>query len=237
MKKVLLLEPSQSFAQFLTYILSRLGYEVIHLKSSDKVLDDIENMMPDFIITEIAIPNMGGIQFCEQIRTIDAVSNVPVAIISIDGSIETRQLAQQAGCVDYLTKPITVRAIHKLMQRHLPFAHKRHNIRAKMAVTAAVNDAVQHQELKTFTIGEGGLYLQTERPYKVGSHLDIQLPLPSLRKPLHVRGEVIYIMETNGRELPKGMGIKFIGLDLNAETLLRHYLESYLSNFLPESPI
>jgi DNA-binding response OmpR family regulator len=237
MKRILILEPSQSFAQFLSYILKRLGYEVTHLVRSNQALETLLEGTPDLIISETTIPDIGGIEFCQKLKQMEKFSKIPVAIVSIDGSIETRQLAQKVGCVDYLTKPVTARDIHELMERHLPYHHKRHNIRTKLGVRVKIHDGKHSESLRTLSIGEGGMYLQTKQPYQVGASVEIEAFMPSLRNPLFLRGEVIYATITDREGLSRGMGIKFIGLDLNTTTLLRHYLESYLSDFLPESPL
>jgi two-component system, cell cycle response regulator len=235
MKKVLHFEPSRSFAQFVKYVLSRLGYQVIHVDDADQVLGEISNIMPDLIIAETNIRELSGIDLCRRLKGDKTFSAIPVAIISVDGTKETHLEADAAGCVDYLTKPVTARAIHELMQRHLPYHHKRQHIRVRMHVDAVVSDGTRSDSMQTATVGEGGMYACTQHPLKIGTLVDISLPLPGLKSPLELKGEVIYTTEESGSEFPRGMGIKFFGMDNNTVTLLRHYMESYLSDYLPES--
>lgn len=236
MKRVLIIEPSKSFAQFLKYVLTRLDYEVIYLDNANQVLEKIEGLLPDLILSESNLSDLSGIDLCKKLKERSFVSNIPFAIISIDGSIETRQRAQEAGCVDFLTKPLTARTIHELLERHLPYSSSRGNIRARMNIHVHIDDGVKPREMKTAMIGEGGLYACTDDPCKVGTRLKILLPLPSLGSALDIQGEVIYLSSGNIHGMPNGMGIKFVGMDHNTSTLLRHYMECYLSDFLPESP-
>jgi len=235
MKRVLLFEPSRSFAQFMKYVLSRLDYQVFHIDNANEILSEIINIMPDLIIAETNIKELSGIELCRRLRGDKMFSSIPVAIISIDGTKETRQDAHTAGCIDYLTKPVTARAIHELMQRHLPYNQKRQNIRVRMQVNARISNGTRSDNMKTLSIGEGGMYACTQQPLKVGTILDISLPLPGLKSPLELKGEVIYTTEVDASELPRGMGIKFFGMDNNTVTLLRHYMESYLSDNLPQN--
>jgi CheY-like chemotaxis protein/Tfp pilus assembly protein PilZ len=235
MNKVLLFEPSRTFAQFMKYVLSRLDYQVFHIDNPNQILSEISNIMPDLIIAETNIKELSGIDLCRKLVGDKRLSNIPVAIISIDGTKETRQDAHTAGCIDYLTKPVTAREIHELMQRHLPYHHKRQNIRVRMHVNARISDGTRSDNMKTLTIGEGGMYACTPQPLKVGTILGISLPLPGLKSPLELKGKTIYTTEDNDSLLPRGMGIKFLGMDNNTVTLLRHYMESYLSDYLPES--
>ena len=220
---------------FMKYVLKRLGYQVFHVNHANHVLNEITTTMPDLIIAEANIKELSGIELCKRLVGERMLSGIPVAIVSIDGTMEARQDAHKAGCIDYLTKPLTARSIHELMERHLPYRHKRHNIRTRMSVNAGISNSTRSETMKTLNIGEGGMYACTKQPFKVGTMLNIVLPLPSLRNPLELKGEVIYTTTDNHSELPEGMGIKFTGMDNNTVTLLRHYMESYLSDYLPES--
>lgn len=234
MKRVLIVEPSRSFAQFVKYALTRLGYDVVHIDKTDDILGKIAECMPEMILTETHMVGLNGIDLCAQLKEQRMLANIPVAVISVDGTVESRQKAHKAGCVDYLTKPVTGRAIHELMERHLPFDHKRHHMRVKLHLYVDMTIDGRKVTLKTLSFGEGGLYACTDHPPKVGTRLDIRIPLPGLKVPLVLKGEVIYTTEDCLSELPKGMGLKFIGLDSNMVTLLRHYMESYLADYLPE---
>ncbi len=236
MKSILIIDPSNSFAQFMKYVLTRLGYEVTHIASAKEALEKVQTILPDFILSEVHLKDMNGMDLCREIRTMNYVSDIPVAIVSIDGTMETKLMAQKAGCIDYLTKPVTAKSLHELMERHLPYSYKRNNIRAKMILNVIVDDGRTKTEMRAITLGEGGMYICAGHQFQVESKLDIALPLPGLLSPIYLKGEVIYIKERTCEDFPVGIGVKFIGMDQNTVTLLRHYMESYLSDFLPESP-
>ncbi len=233
---VLLIEPALTFAQFLKLNLTRLGYDVVHVANAENIKETVVRHAPDLIISEVVVAGKSGLDICRLLSKESQLAKIPVVIISTDGCMETRQAALQAGCVDYLTKPVTSRDIHELMQRHLPFHHKRHNIRVRMLLMATVNDGRESLEQKVISMGEGGVYIETTRQSPVGAKLDLDIPLPSLSSPVRLKGEVVYVKKTADAQLPPGMGIKFIGMDHNTTTLLKHYMESYLSDFLPVPP-
>jgi CheY-like chemotaxis protein len=236
LNKVLIIEPSNTFAQFAKFALTRLGYEISHIHTATDTLNKIVHIMPNLITSETIIGDVSGLELCKMIKQNPILADIPFVFISTDGLEETRMKAQAAGCVDYLMKPVTAGEFHKLMQCHLPFHKKRHHVRAKMQVTAIIDNGKELKIMETLTLGEGGLYLSGESPYKVGTKLTVNLQLPSLSSPLILQGEVVYIIDNNQAALAKGMGIKFIGLNQNTGEILSHYIESYLSDILPESP-
>ena len=236
MKRVLIIDPSETFSQFIKIILVRLGYEVTYEKNAEKALPNLASEMPDMILSEAKLPGIGGIELCERLKKEPGLAHILIAILSTDGAIETIQRAQKAGCIDFVTKPVTSRALYQLMEKHLPYHYRRKNIRANMSITALVNDGRTSTEMETMNIGEGGLYLCTDQPSPVGAQLTINLPLPGLIAPLNLQGEVLYINTVQKYGIMSGAGVKFVGMDGNTGTLLAHYMMTYLSNFLPESP-
>lgn len=236
LNKVLIVEPSITFAQFAKYALTRLGYDVFHVRTATEALDKIEEVMPNLILSETSIKDMGGLELCERIKHDPISGSIPFVFVSTDGLEKTRQKAQEAGCDGYLMKPVTAGDFHKFMQNHLPFDKKRHHIRVKMHLAATIDDGEKVQEMEVLTLGEGGLYLRSQNPYMLGTKLAITLSLPSLNSPLILKGDVIYIHENSGTGLKKGMGVKFTGLNQNTAEALSHYIKSYLSDILPESP-
>lgn len=235
MRSVLLVEPSKSFAHFVVLVLTRLGYELLHATKYEEGFEIIKKGKPDLIISETKLNNKGGIELCEALKSDPDYSSIPVVIVSTDGLYETKLAAQKAGCADYITKPVTARTLHEMMERQLPFHHKRRNLRAKMILTATVEDGNNSYDLKADNMGEEGIYLETEQPFQAGTILTMAIPLPGLRSPLHLKGQIIYAMSKPTQSLPAGMGIKFIEMDQNTVTLLRHYMESYLSDFISGS--
>lgn len=235
MKKVLLYEPSRSFALFLKYVLSRLNYRVFHVDRAEKVMDEIDACRPDFVIAESVVKDLGGMDLCRKLKGDARYSGLPVAIISVDGSERTREEARAAGCVDYLTKPLTARSIHELMERHLPFHNKRQAMRARLQVEAKISHDSRTEQVRTLNVGAGGMYACTDEPLEVGSLIEIMLPLPSLSTPLELNGQVVHMTKDGGADLPRGMGIKFLELGGNTVTLFKHYMDSYVSDYVPKS--
>lgn len=236
MKKVLIVDPSKTFGHFLRYVLLRLGYNAAHVTEGKEALKIIESTRPSLVTSEAHLKDMDGMEFCRMVRDARYEPEIPVAVISIDGTAETKLFAQKAGCIEYLTKPVTFRTIHDLMERHLSFSHQRQHLRAKMSLKVLVDDGSGEREMRSATMSEGGMYLCTDHPAEQGSKLDMKLLLPGLKSPISLRGEVVYSLKNDSPEIAAGMGVKFIGMDDGLITILRNYVESYLADFLPELP-
>jgi len=236
MKTILIVDPAVTFVKYLSLVLSRMGYKIVHSPDAEKALEIINKDKFNLLICETKLPGMGGLEFCEIVKSRQDISDIPLILISIDGTLETKQAAQKLGCADYKTKPLTVHALHELMQQHLPFNSKRHKLRARIILSATINDGIRTLDLKASCLGEGGMYLELATPYPIGTLLDIALSLPSLNTPLKLKGEVVYVIDSPQQSLPLGMGIKFKDLNQNISTQLSSFIESFLSDPLPLSP-
>jgi len=236
MKTILIVDPAVTFAKYLSLVLSRMGYKIVHTPDAEKALEIIKKYKFNLLICETKLPGMGGLEFCKIVKSRPEISDIPIILISIDGTLETKQAAQKLGCADYKTKPLTVHTLHELMQQHLPFNSRRHKLRANMILSATINDGIRRLDLKASCLGEGGMYLELTDPYPIGTLLDIALSLPSLNTPLKLKGEVVYIIDSPQQSLSLGMGIKFKDLNQNISTQLTSYIENFLSDPLPFSP-
>jgi DNA-binding response OmpR family regulator len=121
MNKILIVDPSVTFANFISFALIRSGYRIVHSTDAEKAREILSMETFDLLIFEIRLPGMDGFEFCKTIKMQPSLSNIPLVIISIDGTPESRQYAREIGCCDYLTKPLSLHSLHEVMQRHLPF--------------------------------------------------------------------------------------------------------------------
>lgn len=232
----MIVDPSKTFGHFLRYVLLRLGYNAAHVESADEGLKVIDRSRPSLVTCEAHMKEMDGMEFCERVREKKYSPEIPVVMVSVDGTPETKLLARKAGCAEYLTKPVTFRTIHDLTERHLSFSHQRRHLRARMSLKVMVDDGSGEREMRSATMSEGGIYLCTDHPAKEGSKLGIKLLLPGLKSQISLRGEVVYCVKDDNEDISAGMGVKFVGADENLIALLRNYVESYLADFLPEPP-
>lgn len=229
-ENILLVDPAASFAQFVSLVLTRLGHAgVAHATSGRMALSLLDGWAPQLVFSETKLPDMRGLDLCATFRT---RAGAPFVFLTTDGSTATREAALVAGADDYLTKPVNSRTLHDVTERFLPFDSRRRHLRTAMALEADVREGGRNLCLRTLTVGEGGLFLETAQPASVGTPLRIRLPLPGLGGPLDLKGEVVHASREDGAG-PLGMGVKFVGLDENTRIFLRHYLESYVAGDAP----
>lgn len=87
-------------------ILEKEGYTVHRANDGTEGLSLLETYDCDLIITDMYMPKMGGLEFISKIREID--SEIPIIVITGEGSIENAVKAVKLGAFSYIQKPLDV---------------------------------------------------------------------------------------------------------------------------------
>ncbi len=62
---------------------------------------------PDLILMDIGLPGMDGLTLTRRLKADPATASVPIIVLSAHAMTRDLEMAREAGCVDYITKPIT----------------------------------------------------------------------------------------------------------------------------------
>src|SRR5258706_11254666 len=125
--RILVVDDEPQLTRVLRTGLKSHGYDVRTAADGLSGLETFNDWHPDLVITDLAMPNMNGLELCRKIR---AVSPAPIIVLSAQGEEKTKVEALDIGADDFVTKPF---GIDELLAR----------IRAALrrALTPVVNDA------------------------------------------------------------------------------------------------
>lgn len=120
---VLLVEDEPAIADTLVYALKTECFEVRHALTGQGALDAFAEAAFDFVILDIGLPDMTGLEVCKRLRE---KTSVPVLFLTArDGEVD-RILGLELGGDDYVTKPFSPREIvariRAILRRSTPAA-------------------------------------------------------------------------------------------------------------------
>lgn len=124
--KILVVDDSSVVRQLLTLWLHKIGPCDVEtagdgLAALQKVNAARETSAPfQLVITDLSMPNMNGIQFCELVRKSDSKESLPVVMLTTFAGSEYREKARIAGANDYLTKPLRYFELVRVLYRLFP---------------------------------------------------------------------------------------------------------------------
>jgi two-component system response regulator AtoC len=103
MPRVLVADDEENIRLVLRTLLRKHGYEVEVVDAAESALDRLEDFDPDFVIADVRMPGMSGIDLCHALR--DRKSRATVIVMSAYGSTDLALEAMKAGAYDYVGKP------------------------------------------------------------------------------------------------------------------------------------
>ena len=127
--RILVVDDEPQLTRVLRTGLKSRGYDVRAAADGLAGFEAFNDWHPDLVITDLAMPNVDGLELCRRLR---AVSQVPIIVLSAKGEEKTKVEALDLGADDFITKPF---GIDELLAR----------VRASLrrAKTPPMNEATQ----------------------------------------------------------------------------------------------
>ena len=100
--RILIVDDEPQIGRVMRTGLSTHGFEVRVAADGEAALDLFNDWHPALVITDLSMPNMGGLEFCRRIRL---MSDVPLIVLSVKSEERVKVEALDAGADDYVTKP------------------------------------------------------------------------------------------------------------------------------------
>jgi two-component system KDP operon response regulator KdpE len=100
--KILVVDDEPQIARVLRRGLETHEFEVRLATDGQAGYRTFQTWPPDLIITDLAMPNITGLEFCTRVRQ---TSTVPILVLSVKGEESVKVQALDAGADDYVTKP------------------------------------------------------------------------------------------------------------------------------------
>lgn len=104
--KILLVDDEPDILEIVGYNLSNEGYQISTAKNGQEAVSKAKKEQPHLIIMDVMMPEMDGIEACEQIRKIPELSETVITFLTARGEDYSQVAGFDAGADDYITKPI-----------------------------------------------------------------------------------------------------------------------------------
>jgi DNA-binding response OmpR family regulator len=123
----LIVDSDADSAEMYAVALSLEGYTTVEAHDAGRVLDWVLENPPTVVVTELNLPGaMDGLRFIRQLRTHEPSRDIPVVVVSADGSVRARDAATREGCDVFLAKPCLpedlTRHVHALVWQRGAYA-------------------------------------------------------------------------------------------------------------------
>jgi two-component system, chemotaxis family, response regulator PixH len=107
MANVLVVDDMQSELELMSRYLIQAGHNVVTASDGKEALKKAQETLPDAIVTDWMMPNMGGLDLCRQLKKISETADIPIVACTVKNRAVDRLWAAKQGVNAYVTKPCT----------------------------------------------------------------------------------------------------------------------------------
>ncbi|MDD3003434.1 response regulator transcription factor [Flavobacterium sp.] len=154
--KILLVDDEQDILEIIGYNLLQEGYQIITAQNGKEAILKAKKELPHLIIMDVMMPEMDGIEACENIRKIPELSQTIIAFLTARSEDYSQVAGFDAGADDYIAKPIKpkllVSKVKSLLRR------------------------LKEGELNAETLNVGGIEINREEYKIIKDNVEIILP-------------------------------------------------------------
>ncbi|MBN2061590.1 MAG: TIGR02266 family protein [Deltaproteobacteria bacterium] len=167
---------------------------------------------------------LGGVN--KRTATITSIGETVVGVIDRDSlDAEYNKLSSDFRAI----LVAVVRRFDKMLNRASDF-NARAEKRAPKSLSVSFKDKQSFLSSYTGNISSGGLFIKTNKPLEQDDEFNLKLQLPDLPEPLKIKCKVAWASKggDKSQKQPAGMGIKFIEMSENDNTLFMNYLKTIM---------
>ena len=110
-RKILIIEDETDVADLLTLNLRKAGYRIATAGDGAIGLQKARDDRPDFIILDLMLPKMSGLEVCRILKSDTATAQMPILMLTAKAEEIDRIVGLEFGADDYVTKPFSPREI------------------------------------------------------------------------------------------------------------------------------
>lgn len=119
-KTVLIIEDNPKNRKIMADLLRRNGYRFIEADDGQSGYNLAVSERPDLILMDIQLPVMDGYEATRRLRANESTRDIPIVVITSFAMKDEERRAREAGCDEYLAKPIDIHGFIETVKRFAP---------------------------------------------------------------------------------------------------------------------
>ncbi len=123
-------------------------HELVFARNGEEALQAVAKHRPALILLDVQMPKLDGYATCRRLKADPATEDIPVIFVTSLGADWNEETGFDAGCVDYITKPISPVVVKARIRTHLSLVRERR-------LEQSYRDAI-------YMLGEAGHYNDTD---------------------------------------------------------------------------
>jgi two-component system, OmpR family, alkaline phosphatase synthesis response regulator PhoP len=122
--RILIVDDEPDVREFLSYNLSREGYVVFTAADGREGVETAKAKVPHLILMDVMMPDMDGIEACNEIRSISPLRDTIICFLTARGEDYSQIAGFEAGGDDYIVKPVRPKVLAHRIKALLKRSHR-----------------------------------------------------------------------------------------------------------------
>jgi PAS domain S-box-containing protein len=118
-RRVLAVDDNEQNLRLIGAVLVRRGYEVMEARDASSAVAIARTERPDAILMDVMLPDVDGLTATRELKNDPATRGIPVVAVTAQAMAGDEARARDAGCCDYVTKPIVPDRLIEALERAL----------------------------------------------------------------------------------------------------------------------
>lgn len=151
--KILLVDDEQDILEIVGYNLSQEGYQIVTASNGKEAIAKAKKERPQLIIMDVMMPEMDGMEACENIRKIPELQDTIITFLTARSEDYSQVAGFDAGADDYIAKPIKPKVLVSKVQALLRRLKEVEGVSSTTTLTVG-NIEINREEYKIIKDGE-----------------------------------------------------------------------------------
>jgi two-component system cell cycle response regulator DivK len=95
------------------------GHDLLKAEDGPSALELLTQEIPDIILLDINIPGIHGLDLARKIKSDSTLWHIPIIATTANVLVGDKERCLEAGCDDYLPKPLDIRQLREIMRHYL----------------------------------------------------------------------------------------------------------------------
>lgn len=118
-KRILVVEDNKDNMTLIVDVLSSFNYDVLQAVDGEMGVELAQQEKPDLILMDLSLPRMDGWTAARYLKSDARLKHIPVIALTAHAMVGDKERALEAGCDDYLSKPIDLPELAKKLMQYL----------------------------------------------------------------------------------------------------------------------
>lgn len=225
-KVILLVDDSKLILQMEEALLATSGFNFYKAANGKEALELVKRHKPALVLLDFFLPDLNGDEVAKQIRSEPETATTSILVVTTGGSEEQKQKCFEAGCNDFIAKPIDSGLLKLKVDRLVNIA-PRAPYRILVKIAQAGSDHRDFVFGSSVNISETGIMVESDKKFDVGTEIDVQFYVSNISEPLRATGVVVRSQKKGFRKMT-AYGITFSDISDEARKRIHDLIRNRL---------